>query len=78
MPLYNIQDADRPAWVFARGYEEAEQKWMTVIAEENGIPLDEVDPPQGISFVCENNELIIEDNWQDIVEEAKPNDQNQS
>lgn len=63
MPLFFVQDSDRPAHVFARDYGEAEQKWRKVVAIENECEPDEVDPPQGIAHVADDKELILEDNF---------------
>lgn len=59
MPLYHVQDPDRPLWVVAKNYQDAIDKWKRVIAVENDDDLDAVDDPQGIAHICDDNELII-------------------
>ena len=67
MPLYNIQDNDRPLWIIARDYRKAEYIWKKIIATENQITIDEVEPPLGISFVCDGLSLVLNgDSWDNI------------
>jgi len=59
MPLYNVQDDDRPMWVVAVDYHEAIIKWRKLVAYEN--PSDDPDEkiePAGISKICDDDELI--------------------
>ena len=65
MPLYLIQDTDRPLWVVGKNYGQAEHTWKKIVAKENEIKIDEVESPLGISFVCEDLDLILSgDNWE--------------
>lgn len=61
MPLFHIQDADRPAYVVAETYGEAEAKWRAAVANENDG--DDCGPPQGIALVCDDSDLIVEHDW---------------
>lgn len=63
MPLYHIQDPDRPAWVMASSYGAALQKYMTAVAIENDMPEADVSEPIGIMHVCDDSEIIVETNW---------------
>lgn len=56
MPLFKVDDNDRPAFVFARTYAEAIEKWETVIREENDGEIAE--PPKGVAFICDDDEII--------------------
>ena len=58
MNLYHVQDADRPMWVYASDYSSAVFKWKALIAEENDEMIGEVVDPQGVSFICEEIDLI--------------------
>ena len=58
MNLYHVQDADRPMWVIASDYGNAVLKWKALVAEENNESIGEVVDPQGVSFVCEEIDLI--------------------
>lgn len=57
MPLFQVQDGDRPMWVIARDFPEALIKWQKKIHKENPDQPNAI-PPQGVAFVCENDELI--------------------
>lgn len=56
MPLFHVDDADRQAWVIARTYAEAVEKWEKVIRDENGG--EEGNPPKGVTYICDDDELI--------------------
>lgn len=62
MPLFHVQDNDRPMWVVAPTFSHALEKWAHVIAKENGyedagIVLAE-NPPLGVNHVCDDNDLL--------------------
>jgi hypothetical protein len=57
MPLYQIQDGDRPCWVVATTWDDALTQWRAVIAREND-DMDEAEP-EGIARICDDDELII-------------------
>jgi hypothetical protein len=63
MPLYLVQDADRPLWVVAESWQAALKQWQKQIAVENATPdnlLEAADnDPQGILRICDNDELLI-------------------
>lgn len=59
MPLFLVQDSDRPLWIVAKDYGEAESIWTDFVAKENDMKVQDVEPPQGISFICEDNDLIL-------------------
>lgn len=61
MALFHIQDADRPAYVVAKTYAEAERKWRAAVAAENDG--DDGGPPAGIYLVCDDRELIVDHDW---------------
>jgi hypothetical protein len=64
MPLYLIQDNDRPLWIVAKSYGQAEQVWKKIVAQENEISLDEVESPKGINFICDDMDLVLNgDHW---------------
>ena len=63
MPLFHIQDDDRPAWVVAPNYADALSKWSTAVAKENQGEIGP--PPNGIQFVCDDAELIVGDGFQE-------------
>lgn len=56
MNLYHVQDSDRPMWVIAATWGGAVEKWKAKIREENGGVCD--DEPQGVQFVCDEDELL--------------------
>jgi hypothetical protein len=59
MPLFHIQDADRPMFVIDENYKDALEYWREAMAIENECQTSEVEEPLGIKFVCSNNDLII-------------------
>lgn len=56
MPLFHVQDPDRPMWVVAMNWQEAIDRWRDVIASENDGEVG--DEPDGIQFVCDDDDLI--------------------
>lgn len=60
MPLYHVQDSDRPLYVVAKDFGDAVKKWQHVIYNENG-PFDEGENnnPQGVYLICDDDELVI-------------------
>jgi len=62
MSLYHVQDNDRQLYIIADSYGDAERKWESIIRKENEIDDDAgVDPPLGIQFLCDDNELVVDD-----------------
>lgn len=60
MPLFQIQDSDRPMWIVAQNYGEAEDKWRKLVAKENDMSPEDIESPYGISFICEDNDFMGE------------------
>ena len=56
--LFHVQDSDRPMWVLATNWQQAIQKWKTLIAIENDMIASCVEEPLGVNFVCDSSELI--------------------
>ena len=59
MPLFLIQDDDRPMYVVDKGWKAALESWRKFIAMENEIHINEVEDPLGIQLVCKNDDLLI-------------------
>lgn len=55
MPLYHVQDDDRPMYVVANSFSHAISKWKDVIMEEND---GEASDPKGVCLICEDDDLI--------------------
>ena len=61
MPLYQVQDADRPMYVWAKTWMNALNAWKQHIAIENGnMPVSDVEEPLGIMYVAEDHDVIID------------------
>lgn len=59
MPLFHVQDSDRPLWVVARDYIHAVQKWTAIIREENDLDAgEECSLPDGVALVCDDHDLV--------------------
>lgn len=63
MPLYYVQDDDRPGYVVADSYQAAEAKWLNAVSQENEGEL--IDSPSGITLLCKDQELIVDQDWLD-------------
>jgi len=62
MPLFHIQDNECPKWVVALNYANAVEKWKKKMAEENApYDISEIEEPQGVSYICDDEDLIIAD-----------------
>lgn len=61
MPLFYIQDNDRPGYVKAKNYEEAVNKWRNAVSKENDDC--DIDPPKGAQFLADDFEIILETDW---------------
>ena len=62
MPLYHVQDSDRPMYVLADGWGEAVKLWQDRIRLENEEPdqeYGEPDQPQGVNLVCDDDEFLM-------------------
>lgn len=65
MPLFHVQDSDRPFYIVAKDYSQAEFVWKKIIAKENEISVEDVCSPRGIHFVCDDMELVLNgDHWE--------------
>jgi len=66
MPLFHVQDNERPAYVIAKDYGEACSKWKMAIAKENDIdPQEIIDEPMGIAYLSDDTDLIVENDWKE-------------
>ena len=65
MPLFNIQDSDRPLWVVAKDWGDALEQWREQIIHEND---GDVSDPQGIQYVCDDDDLLIHGELQGVSE----------
>lgn len=61
MPLFHVQDSDRPGYVIAMNYSEAESKWREAVAKENDG--EDMGSPNGIALVCDDSDLIVDQDW---------------
>jgi len=57
MPLYKVQDSDRPMFVVGESFERALEMWKVQVASEN--PDCDVSPPDGITLVADDLEILI-------------------
>lgn len=57
MPLFHVQDDDRPMYVIANCYAIAIEKWRAVVASEN----DGEDPgdPAGVHLIADDEDIIV-------------------
>lgn len=58
MALFHVQDNDRPMFVRAGSYGEAERLYRAHVARENDG--DAGPPPNGIAFVADEDELLLD------------------
>ena len=59
--LFHVQDSDRPMYVVAFTYDDALSKWRRFVAREDDCGEGEIVPPDGIAFIAESDDLLIED-----------------
>jgi len=64
MPLFQIQHPDRPAYVVAANYAEAEKKWRTALLKETDNKFCE--PPDSIIYVWDDARLIINADFEQV------------
>ena len=57
--LFLVQDADRPMYVVADGFQDALNRWSQLIAAENNCAVDEIDMPDGIQYVASGDDFIV-------------------
>jgi len=48
-------------WIVAQNYGEAEDKWRKLVAKENDMSSEDIESPYGISFICDDNDLVIDE-----------------
>ncbi len=63
MPLFQIQDCNRPGWVVAESINEAINKWLSASAAEEGCSTEDISDPDGVVMVCDNHDLILTEGW---------------
>ncbi len=68
MPLYLVQDSDRPIYVFASSMSDAVFKWQTAVAKENDDTVEGIGEPTGVTFLCSDYELIIDSDTVGVVD----------
>lgn len=59
MPLFQVQDDDRPMFVIASDWKGAIGLWSDQIRKENNMTADEVCEPNGITLICDDDALIV-------------------
>jgi hypothetical protein len=59
MPLFHVQDTDRPMYVIAETYSKALEEWAKSMVIENECHIDDMEPPLGIRYVCPDDDLIL-------------------
>lgn len=62
MPLFLVQDDDRPMYVIEESWEHALAKWRAFVAWENKLIGDHalaMEGPQGIQLICGDEDLLI-------------------
>lgn len=57
--LYKVQDSDRPMWVVAGNWRKALEAWKLYVGPENGVSPKDARDPEGISLICENDDLLL-------------------
>jgi hypothetical protein len=57
MPLYHIQDSDRPLWIVAPDWATAIEVWKRVIEQENDGAVSE---PDGVSMICDDDDIAFD------------------
>ena len=71
MPLYHVQDADRPLWIVAPDWSSAIATWKLVIENENG---GESNDPDGVSLICDDDDMAFDPHFEvrDVRRGGKP------
>jgi uncharacterized membrane protein YidH (DUF202 family) len=60
MPLYLVQDSDRPLFIIGRSYQDAVVQWKQVVASENlddDGRLPDIQDPDGVQKLCDDDDL---------------------
>lgn len=59
MPLFEVQDADRPLYVFANSWKDALDCWQRVCAQENADTHPQDHQPDGIRWMASDTDVMI-------------------
>lgn len=62
MCIFLVQDSDRPLYVLARNYNDAINKWMKQVFEENKEhyeSIEEMEDPEGVTLVARSGEILF-------------------
>lgn len=59
MPLFLVQDDERPLYVVAENFTKALEAWREIICEENDATMEQLDDATGIQKLCDDDELIV-------------------
>lgn len=63
MPLFHVQDDERPMFVIASDFAAALVEWTAMVAKENEDDPDIDYTPQGISHLGDDDEILIDEQW---------------
>ena len=58
MPLFHIQDDDRPLYVVAHDYNQAVAKWQKIVKDEND-DIEEPILPKAVALIADDHDLVI-------------------
>lgn len=58
LKLFHVQDNERPMYVVAKSFGDAFDRWAQHIAGENDCAPEDLEPPSGVSFVCDADDLL--------------------
>jgi aconitase A len=60
MPLYLVQDSDRPMHVIAPSWQSAIDAWKAFVGDENDVSREEMDEPNGVALIAEDTDVLFE------------------
>lgn len=63
MPLYEVQDGDRPLFVVATDWADALEAWRKQCVTENPGTEETDHDPLGVRYVSSDDEFIISHDW---------------
>ena len=69
MPLFQVQDHDRPLWIIATDFQDALEKWTAVVKVENDG--EDIGPPLGISWVASDEDVVVRADTLDMQDEQR-------
>ena len=63
MPLFLVQDDDRPLWIIAPGWAAAVRRWreQVIIDSDPDDWADEDPEPDGVQRICDDDDMIERD-----------------